>query len=93
MKFFFLAFFFCLLYKIALPQNADPQISIQGTVIDSADNKPMGFVTVALQNAKTHAGVKSGLTKDDGTFLLRAPSGGPYQVVFVFVGYQRRPYR
>jgi hypothetical protein len=90
MRTFLLVLSFCLLYRIALSQTADPQIAIQGTVIDSADNKPMGFVTVALQNAGTHQGVKSGLTKDDGTFMLKAPSGGPYQVVFVFVGYKTR---
>ena len=48
----------------------------------------MGFVTVALQNSKTHVSVKSGLTKDDGSFTLKAPSDNTYQAVFVSVGYR-----
>lgn len=59
-------------------------------MIDSAVNKPMGFVTVALQNSKTHAGVKSGLTKDNGSFTFVAPAGNTYEVAFVFVGYKSK---
>jgi hypothetical protein len=90
MKTFLLAFFFCLLSGMVMSQNVAQPISIQGTVIDSATNKPMGFVTVALQNSKTHAGVKSGLTKDDGSFSLKAPSDNTYEAVFVFVGYRNK---
>ena len=91
MKTFLLAFIFCLcLLSLARAQNTQQPITIQGTVIDSATNKPMGFVTVALQNSKTHAGVKSGLSKDDGTFELKAPAGNTYDAVFVFVGYKNK---
>ncbi|MDB5134539.1 MAG: TonB-dependent receptor [Mucilaginibacter sp.] len=49
----------------------------------------MSFVTVALQNSKTHAGVKSCLTKDDGSFVLKvAPD--TYEAAFVFVGYKSK---
>ena len=78
MRFFLLALSFCLLSILAIAQNGPQTITIQGTVIDSADNKPMGFVTVALQDAKTHNGVKSGLTKDDGTFALKPPANNSY---------------
>ena len=27
---------------------------LQGTVLDSVNNKPMGYVTVAVQDSKTH---------------------------------------
>ncbi|MBS1504792.1 MAG: carboxypeptidase-like regulatory domain-containing protein, partial [Bacteroidetes bacterium] len=74
----------------ALAQTAPAVISIHGTVIDSAVNKPMGFVTVALQNSKTHAGVKSVLSKDDGSFTINAPAGNSYDAVFVFIGYRNK---
>ncbi|MDB5151713.1 MAG: TonB-dependent receptor [Mucilaginibacter sp.] len=90
MKTFLLALFFCLLSGMVMSQNVARPITIQGIVIDSATNKPMGFVTVALQNSKTHAGVKSGLTKDDGSFSLKAPSDNTYDAVFVFVGYRNK---
>ena len=90
MKTFLLTLFFCLLSGMVMSQNVAQPITIQGTVIDSATNKPMGFVTVALQNSKTHAGVKSGLTKDDGSFSLKAPSDNTYDAVFVFVGYRNK---
>ena len=73
-----------------MAQNAPQTITVQGTVIDSADNKPMAFVTVALQDAKTHNGVKSGLTKDDGTFVLKPPANNTYEIVLVFVGYKNK---
>ena len=90
MKTFLPALFFCLLSGLAMAQTTTASITIQGTVLDSADSKPMGFVTVALQNAKTHAGVRSGLTKDDGTFALKVPAGEAYEAVFVFVGYRNK---
>lgn len=90
MKAIFPTLFFCSLSFFTLAQNSPQTITIHGTVIDSAANKPMGFVTVALQDAKTHNGVKSNLTKDDGTFTLKAPVGSSYQAVFVFVGYKNK---
>ncbi|MDB5025302.1 MAG: TonB-dependent receptor [Mucilaginibacter sp.] len=90
MKPFLLALFFCVLPGIAMSQNVAQPITIRGTVIDSATNKPMGFVTVALQNSKTHAGVKSGLTNDDGSFILKASPENSYEAVFVFVGYRNK---
>jgi hypothetical protein len=90
MRIFLLALSFCLLSILAIAQNAPQTITVQGTVIDSADNKPMAFVTVALQDAKTHNGVKSGLTKDDGTFALKPPANNSYEIVLVFVGYKNK---
>ncbi len=90
MRIFLLALGFCLLSTLTIAQNAPQTITIQGTVIDSANNMPMGFVTVALQEAKTHNGVKSGLTKDDGTFTLKPPANNSYEIVLVFVGYKNK---
>lgn len=74
----------------AFAQTAPQTITIQGTVIDSAANKPMPFVTVSLQDPKTHAGVKSALSHDDGSFSLKTTKPGPFEVAFVFVGYRSR---
>jgi len=96
MKVFLVAFFLSLFVAYAFAQSggsasaAAQTITITGTVIDSANNKPMGYVTVAIQDSKTHIGVKSGLTKDDGTFSLKAPAGKIYEAVLVFVGYHNK---
>ncbi|MDB5147532.1 MAG: TonB-dependent receptor, partial [Mucilaginibacter sp.] len=66
---------------------AVPNITVKGIIIDSAVNKPMGYVTVALQDAATKTPVKSTLAKDDGSFELKAPEGKTYQLVAVFIGY------
>jgi outer membrane receptor protein involved in Fe transport len=66
---------------------AIPNITVKGIIIDSAVNKPMGYVTVALQDEATKAPVKSTLAKDDGSFELKAPEGKTYQLVAVFIGY------
>ncbi|XHR95178.1 carboxypeptidase-like regulatory domain-containing protein [Mucilaginibacter sp. UC70_90] len=66
---------------------AVPNIIVKGTIIESAGNKPMGYVTVALQDATTKAPVKSTLAKDDGSFELKAPEGKTYRLVAVFIGY------
>src|SRR4051794_25580224 len=94
MKISLLALFFSLFAILAFAQTGGPAptptIAITGTVIDSANNKPMGYVTVAIQDSKTHTGVKSGLTKDDGTFKLEAPAGKTYEAVLIFVGYRNK---
>ena len=94
MKIFLLALFFSLSTVFAFAQTGGsapaPTVTITGTIIDSANNKPMGYVTVAIQDSKTHEGVKSGLTKDDGTFSLKAPAGKTYEAVLVFVGYRNK---
>ena len=94
MKVFLLALFFSFFSVLAFAQTGGsaptPTVTITGTVLDSANNKPMGYVTVAIQDSKTHTGVKSGLTKDDGTFTLKAPAGKTYEAVLVFVGYRNK---
>ncbi|HTE00710.1 MAG TPA: outer membrane beta-barrel protein [Mucilaginibacter sp.] len=90
MKIFLLALFFSCLSCLAIAQGTQQTITIQGTVIDSATNKPLSFVTVALQNSKTHAGVKSALTTDDGNFTIKAPAENTYETAFVFIGYKSK---
>jgi hypothetical protein len=77
----------CSVFAIAQTQNSSINITVKGLVIDSAINKPLGFVTVALQDAVTHTPIKSTLAKDDGSFELKAPADKTYQLVVAFIGY------
>ncbi|WP_162996547.1 TonB-dependent receptor domain-containing protein [Mucilaginibacter celer] len=91
MKQFLLTVLCCFVTGLAMAQTtpAAPvkNITVKGTVIDSAANKPLGYGTVALQDAATKAPVKSTLAKDDGSFELKAPEGKTYQLVVASVGY------
>jgi hypothetical protein len=79
----------CYFSTLAIAQNNAQTISIKGAVIDSANNQSMGYVTVALQDASTKQPVTSNLTKDDGSFELKAKPGN-YELVLAFVGYNTR---
>jgi outer membrane receptor protein involved in Fe transport len=82
---------FCFLSAIAMAQTQpSPQLlTVKGVTIDSATNKPLGYVTVTLQDS-TKKSVKAGLSKDDGTFELKAATGKTYQLFVVSVGYQAK---
>jgi outer membrane receptor protein involved in Fe transport len=91
MKLILLTAFCCVLSALAFGQKAPaPDITVKGIVIDSATNAPQGFVTVALQDAKTKAPIRSNLTKDNGSFELKAPASSSYQLALVFVGYKNK---
>lgn len=88
MKKLILTVFCCYLCGLALAQTqTQSNIIVKGVIIDSAVNKPLGYVTVALQDAATKTAVRGGLAKDDGSFELKAPAGKTYQLVVAFVGY------
>jgi len=88
------AFLFLLLFVsisfLSIAQNAPINLTVKGIAIDSVSKQPLGYVTVALQDAKTNTPVKSNLTKDDGSFELKAPAGKSYTLVLAFVGYQSK---
>ncbi len=71
-------------------QTATGPLTIKGAVIDSATSKPLGYVTVAVQDAQTHQPVKSTLSKDDGSFELVKLPAKSYQLALAFVGYQTK---
>lgn len=80
----------CCFALFSLAQSPVANITVKGVVIDSADNKPVGYVTVAIQDAATKQPVKSSLTKDDGSFQLSVPADKKYNVALVFVGYSTK---
>src|ERR1700712_2694522 len=90
MKKLILIALFCVLYFAAFAQNTPQTLTVKGIAIDSSTNKPLGYVTVAIVDAKTQQSVKGGLTKDDGTFTLTAPMGKAYQLVLASVGYKNK---
>ncbi|RVU01619.1 TonB-dependent receptor [Mucilaginibacter limnophilus] len=79
----------CFLTTLLFGQAPQTSFSVKGIVIDSASNKPLDFVTVALQDAKTKSPVKSGLSAGDGSFELKAKPGD-YQLVLAFIGYANK---
>ena len=80
----------CYLTSLALAQNTPQLIAIKGLVLDSISKQPVSYVTVVLQDSITRQPVKSNLTKDDGTFELKAAPGKNYQLAIVFVGYKNK---
>ncbi|QXV66983.1 TonB-dependent receptor [Mucilaginibacter sp. 21P] len=86
-KSFLAALLCCFCVTLSLAQSATQIISIKGLVIDSAVNKPLGYVTVALTDAATNAPVKSVLSKDDGTFELTGIAPRAYKLNLVYIGY------
>ena len=91
MKHLLLLAFFCCLSAIAVAQTQPPaqMLTVKGITIDSATNKPLGYVTVTLQDTAKKS-VKAGLSKDDGTFELKAAAGKMYQLAVVSVGYNAK---
>lgn len=74
---------------IALPLNMAAQAtgSIHGKVIDSENNEPLGFVTVALVPEGSNTPVAGCSTDDEGCFELPNIKAGKYTLKFSYVGY------
>ncbi len=91
MKKVLLLAFCCFVLTTAWAQTTPVQmLTVKGVTIDSSTNKPLSYVTVTLEDATTQKAVKANLTKDDGSFELKAPAGKTYQLLFVSVGYQNK---
>ena len=73
-----LLFALCLYLNVRVLAQTTPQtLTVKGVTIDSATNKPLDYVTTALQDAATLKSVKGTLTKPDGSFVLTAVTGKP----------------
>ena len=77
------------LILLALPLNMAAQAtgSIHGKVIDSENNEPLGFVTVALVPEGSNTPVAGCSTDDEGCFELPNIKAGKYTLKFSYVGY------
>lgn len=90
MKRLLLLIFCCCLSGIITAQTPPQLLTVKGTVIDSTVNKPLSYVTVVLLDPTTQQSVKGGLSKDDGSFELKAPAGKTYQLTLASVGYKNK---
>jgi len=81
--------FFTIFFSVSVFGQTQKTLTVKGTITDSVTNQPIGYATVALQNAKTQASVKSTLAKDDGYFELTVPAG-KYQLVLANMGYKNK---
>ncbi|MEO6149835.1 MAG: TonB-dependent receptor [Mucilaginibacter sp.] len=89
MKRHLLAIIFLFFSTGLLAQSPALNVTVKGMVVDSATNKTMDFVTIALQDIKTKSAVKSTLTKTDGSFQI-ATKKGQYNIVLAFMGYANK---
>jgi len=80
----------CFIWAGLHAQTTPQMLSVKGIAIDSVTNKPLGYTTVVLEDAITKQSIKAGLTKDDGSFELKAPAGRAYQLVLASVGYKNK---
>ncbi|HTH81545.1 MAG TPA: TonB-dependent receptor [Mucilaginibacter sp.] len=76
-------------YFLATAQNRKP-ITIKGTLIDSATNTPLGYATVSIINPTTKQPLKSGLSKDDGTFEFDDIAARAYKLSVTSLGYKAK---
>src|ERR1700744_2062401 len=83
---------FLFLSVLHLSAQNNKTTSISGSIIDSADSKPIPFVTIAVKNAKTNASVKAVLTDNNGVFTLTIPLAADksYTLTASYIGYSSR---
>jgi len=74
----------------ALSQPITGPASIKGLVTDSATQKPLSYITLALKDSLAQQAIKSSLTKPDGSFELTQLPVKSYQLVVIAVGYQTK---
>jgi len=76
---------FCSLSLLSIAQVQS--LKVKGVILDSVSKTALSYVTVGLQDIKTHVFLKSTLSKDNGGFELSAPAGTHYNLVMAFIGY------
>lgn len=83
------ALWFCLPI-LTFAQTKTPTLTVKGICLDSVSGKPIGYATASLLNAQTQQPVKAGLTREDGSFELKAAAGKNYKLTIVSIGYQTK---
>lgn len=68
--------------------SAQEGATVSGRAVDEADNRPLAFATVVLEDGDTAEALSGGLAGDDGRFLLRGLEPGTYIVRVSFPGYR-----
>lgn len=84
-----LLFLFCLSIFFTLPAAAQsPTGTIKGSVIDSATNKPIDFMTIALK--RDNAVIKTMVVNASGNFSFEKIAPGKYTVTAIAIGYNAK---
>src|SRR5687767_13722822 len=65
---------------------------ISGIVMDSLDNVPVQFATVALNNPATNKPIDGTVADEKGKFTLAKVPNGQFDVVISFVGYTTKTF-
>lgn len=81
---------------MAAKQGPPPEGKIQGTVLDSLTQEPIGFASIVLQEALEKKDVDGGLADEKGRFALKELKNAKYNVIISFLGYETKilgPYK
>ncbi len=79
-------------YELSAMNNQLPvqtAFGIRGVIVDSASQKKLDYITLALKNAKNEL-LKTTLTKDDGSFAFKGIPAGSYKLNIIAIGYKTR---
>ena len=76
----------------AIPGTAAPQgnSKITGTVLDAANQQPVGYATITLTDPNTGKALDGALADDKGKFTIAKIGAGTYRVAISFIGYETR---
>ena len=72
--------------SLAVSAQQPVLFTVRGALLDSANRKPVAFVTIRALNAGQKL-IKETLTKEDGAFLIERLPAGRYTLEFTAVGY------
>ena len=80
---------FLLLILASLPSEAFAQGSatVAGRVLDMANETPVGFATVVIENAATGTSLSGALAGEDGRFVVQGLTPGTYRFRVTFPGF------
>ena len=69
-------------------QSQDGNGKISGLVIDGANNQPVEFATIALEDPTTGKPVNGTVADEKGKFVIHKVANGAYRIVISFIGYE-----
>lgn len=73
---------------IPIKSNAQINITIMGTVVDSTTSNPLEFCNIVFENIQGNNKVIGAITDESGKFKIDLPIGYKYLMQFSFVGYK-----
>src|SRR5688572_318340 len=82
--------FFFLLFLLASPSSeafAQGGATVAGRVLDMANQTPVGYATVVIENATTGTSLSGALAGEDGRFVVQGLTPGTYKFRVTFPGF------